>query len=227
MTENMIYPNKTKTNLDDYEGGARFTPMGVPRYDYTKPVGQIGNEIEYRGLAWHELAHKIGLTEDELNDVIDDKRSFWKVDVVPEGSNSIPNNRMPYEPTHPGDILKEEIEYRNLDLTQLADELDIPLTELTDILDCKKPVTHDHAQKFEKVLGLTAQTLTGLQNDYDIEVVLIPMRNLKRLEKEKIRKQQEKRVTMQEWQHRRQAVHNKQRVAVRTPATVGRELVPI
>jgi addiction module HigA family antidote len=180
----------------------------------------LGNEVEYRGLTLQEFATRIGLTESDLIDVLDDKRSYWPVAVSKEGS--IPDNMLPYRAIHPGEGLKEEIEYRELNLTELAGQMGITETELMEILDEKRPVTEDYARRFEAVLGLSAEGLRNMQSGYDIECVLIPMRNQWRL-----KKQQEKRTTIQEWQQfRRQAVPTKQRVAVRTPATVSRQRVP-
>jgi addiction module HigA family antidote len=144
------------------------------------------------------------------------------IDIVEEGQG-FASNRLPYRAIHPGESLKEEIEYRKLNLTELAQQMGITDTELIEILDEKRPVTEDYAKKIEAAdIGFTAEWLRNMQAGYDIECVLIPMRN-----QWKIRKQQQKMANRQEWQHlRKQAVHNKQRVAVRTPATVGRELVP-
>jgi addiction module HigA family antidote len=149
----------------------------------------IGNEVEYRGLTFHQLAMKLGLTDEELYDVLDEKRSYKEM-VYIEGVDpmSIANNMMPFEPTHPGDILKEEIEYRELDLYQLAQQMGITHQELIEILDCKRPVTQDYAQKFEDALEISATTLRSFQVDYDIEAVLIPLRSIIRAQKEKHKK---------------------------------------
>jgi addiction module HigA family antidote len=217
MIKNMIYTNVTKNSLT----------TGRLLQQMTRP--QIGNEVEYRGLTLQQFATKIGLTEEDMIDVLNDKRSYWPVDVIPEGSDLIPNNRLPYRPVHPGEMLKEEVEYRELNIAELAGQMGITDTELIEILNQKRPVTEDYAQRFEKTLELSAEWLRNIQAGYDIECVLIPMRNQWKLRKqqEKTANRQESKIGASQWQHRRQAVPNKQRVAVRTPATVGRELVPI
>jgi addiction module HigA family antidote len=160
----------------------------------------IGNEVEYRGLTFHQLASKLGLTDQELYDVLDEKRSY-KPMVYIEGVDpmSIANNMMPFEPTHPGDVLKEEIEYRELDLHQLAYDMGITLQELTEILDCKRPVTQDYAKRFEKTLELDAEPLVSMQHHYDIEAVLIPLRSIRRAQKEKGKKY--KQILMERARH--------------------------
>jgi addiction module HigA family antidote len=103
----------------------------------------------------------------------------------------IADNVLPYEPTHPGAILKEEIECRELNLTELAAQMDISDTALIEILDEKRPITAHYAKKFEEVLDLSAEMLRGLQADYDVEAVLIPLRDQWRKQKQlqKLQKQ--------------------------------------
>jgi addiction module HigA family antidote len=96
----------------------------------------------------------------------------------------IVSNILSFEPTHPGSILKEEIEYRELNLSQLAAQLEISDIELIEILDEKRPVTTHYAKRFEDVLELNAQLLRNMQARYDIEVVLIPLRDQWRKQKQ-------------------------------------------
>jgi addiction module HigA family antidote len=192
----------------------------------TGELPRLGNDVEYRGLPLKELALKLDLEEADILDILDNKRSYRPIDIVEEGKG-FASNMLPYRPVHPGEMLKEEIEYRELNLIELAGQMGITEKELIEILDEKRPVTEDYAKKIEAAnIGFTAQSLRNTQKSYDIEAVLIPLRDRWQYEK-RLRKQQEKRATMQEWQHLRQAVPTKQRVAVRTPATVGRELVPV
>jgi addiction module HigA family antidote len=190
----MTHLDQTKKILADYQrkeklnGKEKAALAPTPTADILTP---IGNEIEYRGLNMQQLAQKIGLTDTELNDVLDGKRSHRPV-VVIDGVDPLmlADNLLPCEPIHPGSILKREILYRELDLKQLAQQMGITGTELNEILDCKRPVTQSYAQKFEAALELDAQPLRNMQADYDIEAVLIPLRNLRRLQKEQFKKQQ-------------------------------------
>jgi addiction module HigA family antidote len=140
----------------------------------------------------------------------------------------IANNVLPYAPTHPGDFLKEEIEYRELNLTELAIQMGITDTELIEILDEKRPVTEDYARRFETVLGLSAEWLRNMQSSYDIEAVLIPLRDQWQYEK-RLKKRQQQRAKraslLQELQPRRQVVPVTRRVPSRV-STVIRQHVP-
>ena len=45
----------------------------------------------------------------------------------------IANNITPFEPTHPGEILKDEIEYRGISQKKLAKEMGVSYTVLNEI----------------------------------------------------------------------------------------------
>ena len=49
----------------------------------------------------------------------------------------IANNITPFEPTHPGEILKDEIEYRGISQKKLAKEMGVSYTVLNEILNAK------------------------------------------------------------------------------------------
>ena len=78
----------------------------------------------------------------------------------------IANNLEPSEPTHPGELLKEEIEYRGISQKKLAQEIGISYKVLNDILNCRRPVTTNTALLVEAALG---HILTGLQMDYNMQ----------------------------------------------------------
>lgn len=80
-----------------------------------------------------------------------------------------PNDLVPFEPTHPGEILKEEIEYRGLSQKMLAQQMGVSYTMLNEILNSKRPVTETLALCFEAALGIEAQMLINLQADYNIQ----------------------------------------------------------
>ena len=73
----------------------------------------------------------------------------------------IANNLEPSEPTHPGELLKEEIEYRGISQKKLAQEIGISYKVLNDILNCRRPVTTNTALLVEAALGIPAHILTG------------------------------------------------------------------
>jgi antitoxin HigA-1 len=82
----------------------------------------------------------------------------------------IANNLEPYYPTHPGEILKEEIEYRGISQRKLAAEMDISYTVLNEILNAKRPVNTEFALLIEAALGLDAESLLKMQARYNMIV---------------------------------------------------------
>ena len=57
----------------------------------------------------------------------------------------IANNITPFEPTHPGEILKDEIEYRGISQKKLAKEMGVSYTVLNEILNAKRPLNTEYA----------------------------------------------------------------------------------
>jgi addiction module HigA family antidote len=82
----------------------------------------------------------------------------------------IANNLTPYEPTHPGEILKEEIEYRGISQRKLAKQMGVAYSVLNEVLNAKRPVTTEYALLFEAALGVDAEPLVGMQSDYNMQV---------------------------------------------------------
>lgn len=78
-------------------------------------------------------------------------------------------NKFGAYPTHPGEIIKDEIEYRNIQQRQLADELGMSYSVLNEILNAKRPVSTTSAFLFEAALGISAETLLKLQMWYNMQ----------------------------------------------------------
>lgn len=82
----------------------------------------------------------------------------------------IANNLTPFEPTHPGDMIKDEIEYRGLSQRKLAKQMGISPTLLNEILNGKRAVSTQYALLFEAALGIPAYIWIKTQADYDMQV---------------------------------------------------------
>lgn len=81
-------------------------------------------------------------------------------------SNMIANNLTPYEPTHPGEILREEIECRGITQTKLANDLGVKVSLLNELINGKRDFTIEYALMLEAALGIDADFWINLQNDY-------------------------------------------------------------
>lgn len=72
-------------------------------------------------------------------------------------------------PIHPGEMLKEEVKYRNTQQTKLAEQIGISYKMLNDILNCRRPLTTSTALLFEAALGIDAGLLMRMQLDYNLQ----------------------------------------------------------
>ena len=72
-------------------------------------------------------------------------------------------------PIHPGELLKEEVEYRNTKQTKLAEQIGISYKMLNDILNCRRSLTTTTALLFEAALGIDAGLLMRMQLDYNLQ----------------------------------------------------------
>ena len=73
-------------------------------------------------------------------------------------------------PSHPGELLKEEVDERGLMQKTLAEQMGIPYTALNDILNCRRPVTATTAMLFEAAMGVSAELLMNMQLKYNMQV---------------------------------------------------------
>lgn len=74
-------------------------------------------------------------------------------------------------PIHPGEILKEEIEYRGTSQKKLAAQTGIPYRVLNHILNERRPLTPTTAMLFEAALGIDSDLLMTMQLKYNIRMV--------------------------------------------------------
>lgn len=93
----------------------------------------------------------------------------------------IANNLTPAFPTHPGAVLKDEIEYRGISQRQLAKNIGIAYSALNEILNERRPLTEKTALLFEAALGVNAEPLLRLQLRYNVQVARKDTSFLKRL----------------------------------------------
>ena len=72
--------------------------------------------------------------------------------------------------THPGAILKEELEAREISQKKFSELLSIPYTRLNEILNGKRPVTTEFALMVEAALGINPELLINMQTRYNMSV---------------------------------------------------------
>ena len=74
-----------------------------------------------------------------------------------------------YTPTHPGEVLKDEIEYRKISQRKLAVQMGISYKTLNDILNGRRSLTSATAMMFEAALDVPADSLMRLQLKYNMQ----------------------------------------------------------
>ena len=72
-------------------------------------------------------------------------------------------------PTHPGEILKDEIEYRGISQRKLAEQMGLPYSVVNEILNARRSMTEKTALLFEAALGVDAEPLMRLQLKYNMQ----------------------------------------------------------
>ena len=80
----------------------------------------------------------------------------------------IANNLEPDEPTHPGEVIKDEIELRGISQRKLATQMGMSYTILNEVLNCKRAVTTEYALLFEAALGIDAELWIKMQSRYNL-----------------------------------------------------------
>lgn len=86
----------------------------------------------------------------------------------------------PFSPTHPGEIVKEELQARGLTQKHFAQVAGISYTMLNDILNTKRPVSADFALTLEAALDINAEMLVNMQTRYNLQMARKDKDNIKR-----------------------------------------------
>ncbi len=76
----------------------------------------------------------------------------------------------PYFPIHPGEILKDEIEFLGISQRQLATQMGVSHTLLNEVINGKRQVNSELAMLIEAALGLDADTLVRMQARYNMQM---------------------------------------------------------
>ena len=72
-------------------------------------------------------------------------------------------------PTHPGEVLKDEIEARGISQRQLADSMGLTYSVVNEILNGRRSLTAKTALMLEAALDVPADALMYLQTKYNMQ----------------------------------------------------------
>lgn len=73
-------------------------------------------------------------------------------------------------PIHPGEVLKDEIEYRGISQRELARRMGLTYSVVSELLNGKRPLSLKNALLFEAVLNVPADSLMRIQLKYDMQL---------------------------------------------------------
>jgi addiction module HigA family antidote len=80
------------------------------------------------------------------------------------------SNLTPFEPSHPGELLKDELQEREISQRHFAELVDVPYTALNEILNCKRPMSVDFCLRVEAALGIDADIFINMQTRYNTQI---------------------------------------------------------
>ncbi len=106
-----------------------------------------------------------------------------EVKVEGVSPDMIANNMNPSNLIHPGEMIKDEIEYRGISQKALAAEIGLPASVLNEVLNGKRAVTTEYALLLEAALGIEADIWLKLQSDYNKQIAKSDTSFMARLEK--------------------------------------------
>ena len=74
----------------------------------------------------------------------------------------------PFQPTHPGEVIKDEIEYRGISQRALATQIGVSYTQLNEVLNGKRTLNTEMALLISAALDIDAEPLLAMQMRYDV-----------------------------------------------------------
>ena len=80
----------------------------------------------------------------------------------------IANNLEPHYLTHPGEVIKDELEARGISQRKLAKSIGVPASQLNELLNTKRVLSAEMALLIGQALGIDPAPLLALQTDYNL-----------------------------------------------------------
>jgi addiction module HigA family antidote len=93
----------------------------------------------------------------------------------------IANNLTPFEPTHPGELIRDELEERNMTQVKLAERIGVSPSLLNEVVNGKRGINTELALLLEAALGISADMWLKLQADYNMQVAKSDSKFMSRL----------------------------------------------
>ena len=75
-----------------------------------------------------------------------------------------------FVPVHPGEVIKEELQFRGVSQKKFAEVVGVSYTMLNDILNGRRPVSADFALLIEAATDINAELLMNMQVRYNMQI---------------------------------------------------------
>ncbi len=82
----------------------------------------------------------------------------------------IAHNLTLFEPTHPGELIRDELEARNLSQAKLANQIGVSPSLLNEVINGKRAVNTELPLLLEAALDIEAELFLKLQSAYNMQV---------------------------------------------------------
>jgi len=86
----------------------------------------------------------------------------------------------PFEPTHPGEMIKDELKERGMTQKQLAAQTGIKASVISETINGKRSISLHMAVALEKALSIPADIWMNMQTNYNLDTANIAVRNNQR-----------------------------------------------
>ena len=103
------------------------------------------------------------------------------ISLLGKAPDMIANNLTPFEPTHPGELIKDELEAIHMTQAKLAENIGVSPPLVNEIIKGKRGVNTEMALLIEAALNIPADLLLKLQSDYNMQVAKSDVSLMKRL----------------------------------------------
>lgn len=90
-------------------------------------------------------------------------------------------SRTPWTATHPGAVLRYELEYREISQKDFAAMIGMQKSHLNELIKGKRAMTKPIAGKIEEILGISAVSLVNMQTQYEYDMKVIEKKGVEEL----------------------------------------------
>jgi addiction module HigA family antidote len=146
-----------------------YADLGIPDAEQMLLKSQLAHKItlaiEAQGLSALEASRILGLAQPKLKSIL--RGQFHEVSEN-EMRDYLSRLDHGFDEIHPGEILLEEfMKPMNMSTSELADALDLPLSEINAIINGKLPIAMDVALRLGKFYAMDPKFWLNLQTECD------------------------------------------------------------